>query len=461
MIGRQVTVVVQVSIIIPVYNVEKYLEECLDSIWNQYNMQDITTEIIAVNDGSTDNSLYILQNAQKKHSCLEIISQNNCGQGAARNIGIQRAQGKYIYFLDADDCLTGDAISKCYKISEKNNLDVLLFDAYVFGELKEGLGIKDDTYMRKEVIGNCSNIMCGIEFLKKYYPVAYNPSACMVFTRRDFLSKNEITFPEGIYHEDIALHNKLLFYADRVQYVSDCLYKRRYRADSTVTAKPTKRKAEDLLRITAYSWEDALNIGEYQAICLKNTRILQNLLILWANTYSSIWGIEDLDYIKEGYALAGKIYGKTIEEWNCFCDINFIYNLYSIFDFAGIDNDVQISITEKRNRMLRDILIELPLGDEAMCVGIYGTGKMANRILEDYEKVVGSIKANIYFIDSNVGRNTKYKERPLININKLNDFQIDYILIASTKYEAVMRKNIKLLYGSRYEVICLADDYKL
>ncbi len=452
---------VQVSIIIPVYNVEKYLEECLDSIWNQYDMQDISTEIIAVNDGSTDNSLAILQNAKRKHSCLQIISQKNCGLGAARNLGIQRAQGKYIYFLDADDCLTDDAINKCYKISEKNNLDVLLFDAYVFGERKEELGIKNDIYMRKDVIGNYSNIMCGIDFLKKYYPTAYNPSACMVFIKRDFLSKNEIIFPEGIYHEDIAFHNKLLLYADRVQYVSDCLYKRRYRVDSIVTAKPTKRKAEDLLRITAYSWEDALNIGEYQAVCLRNTHILQNLLILWANTYSSFLKAKDLNHIEEGYALVEKIYGKMIEEWNCFCDINFIYNLYSIFNFAGIDNDLRIAITEKRNRMLRDIMIELPLGDEAMCVGIYGTGKMANKILKDFEETVGSIKANVYFIDSNVGGNAKYKERPLININNLNDFQIDCIIIASTKYETVMRENIRLLYGSRYEVVCLADDYKL
>ena len=120
---------IEISIIIPVYNVEKYLVECLDSVCGQCNDK---TEVIAINDGSTDNSLKVLQNMQKKYPNLHILSQNNHGLGAVRNLGIRMAQGKYIYFLDSDDCLADGAMERCLEVSEKEQLDSLLFVSDLF-----------------------------------------------------------------------------------------------------------------------------------------------------------------------------------------------------------------------------------------------------------------------------------------------------------------------------------------
>ena len=114
---------VKVSVIIPVYNVEDYLTECLDSIINQ-TFSDI--EIICVNDGSTDNSLSILESYKKSDNRIKVFSQENAGQGAARNKGVENSCGVYVCFVDADDYIPHDAIEKYCKNIEKNNSDVVI-----------------------------------------------------------------------------------------------------------------------------------------------------------------------------------------------------------------------------------------------------------------------------------------------------------------------------------------------
>ena len=100
---------VKISVVIPVYNVEKYLEQCLDSVIAQ-SFEDI--EVICVNDGSTDSSLEILKRYANNDSRIKIISQKNKGAGAARNVGIENAAGEYVYFMDSDDYLNADAFER-------------------------------------------------------------------------------------------------------------------------------------------------------------------------------------------------------------------------------------------------------------------------------------------------------------------------------------------------------------
>lgn len=115
---------VKISIIIPVYNVEKYLHECLDSIINQ-TFTDI--EIICVDDGSTDKSSEILEEYEQKDKRFTVISQPNKGVSAARNRGMQQAKGKYIMFVDSDDWLAHNACEQAYKAATGNDCDMLLF----------------------------------------------------------------------------------------------------------------------------------------------------------------------------------------------------------------------------------------------------------------------------------------------------------------------------------------------
>ena len=123
------------SIIVPVYNVEKYLVNCLDSIINQTYKN---FEIIIINDGSTDNSYSILENyAQNYPNLIRVFSKENGGLGSARNLGIQKAVGRFLWFIDSDDWIEVDALFKLYNVLKNNDFNVLVFDFNIIEEKKK------------------------------------------------------------------------------------------------------------------------------------------------------------------------------------------------------------------------------------------------------------------------------------------------------------------------------------
>ena len=154
---------VLVSIIIPVYNVEKYLEECLDSILKQ-TYKNI--EVICVNDGSTDNSLNILEKYAVKDNRFIVLNQSNHGLSYSRNKGLKQARGKYIYYLDSDDYILPNTIKTLAENIEERDLEVLLFNANVFGDIgiDEKVVQNDVKYFTRT--GDYPLIYKGEDFLK-------------------------------------------------------------------------------------------------------------------------------------------------------------------------------------------------------------------------------------------------------------------------------------------------------
>ena len=119
-----------ISIIIPVYNVEKYLRQCLDSVVNQTYRN---FEVVCVNDGSTDTSIEILQEYKKEYSNFRVYTQENKGLGITRNVGVSHATGDYLYFLDSDDYIEPDLIEELTKIiTENKNIDIIKFKGSAF-----------------------------------------------------------------------------------------------------------------------------------------------------------------------------------------------------------------------------------------------------------------------------------------------------------------------------------------
>lgn len=220
----------KISVIIPVYNVEQYLVECLDSILNQ-TFKDI--EIICVNDGSTDTSLNILKDYIEKDNRIIIISQQNHGLSASRNIALKHARGKYVYMIDSDDYLRLDALEKLYNTCETKNLDLLFFDNVRFYDMGDGKTEEAEQLVRKEYSG----VYDGVTFIKTLKDdKAYLTSACLVFLRNDLLTDNNISFYEGIIHEDELFCFHILMNASRVSHTSDKFYYRRLRPGSIMTS---------------------------------------------------------------------------------------------------------------------------------------------------------------------------------------------------------------------------------
>lgn len=240
----------KVSVIIPVYNVEKYLEECLESLLNQ-TLSEI--DIILIDDGSTDSSGKICDGYVEAYDNIRVIHKINEGQGKARNIGIKEAKGKYVYFMDSDDILEKDALSFLCEEAETKNLDVILFAAECFSDDPE-VNFNSKEYQRTIFL---NEVMSGKDlFNGLYLSKEYSCSIPMRFYNRNYLDKKGFLFPENIIHEDEIYGFLSLIEAKRVECVPFKFYKRRFRKGSTMTSKKAYKSAIGY----AYTWKETINI---------------------------------------------------------------------------------------------------------------------------------------------------------------------------------------------------------
>lgn len=231
-----------ISVVIPVYNVEKYLNECIESVLNQ-TYKDY--EIILVDDGSTDSSGHICDDYMTADSRVRVFHQKNGGLSAARNTGLNEAKGEYIYFLDSDDYIENHTLEYLVEASVKENADVVFFDGDVFFD-----GCEDDQsvlgYSRRE----CYKTQKGREMLLQLLlNEEYRTAVPLMFYRKEYLTNHNLWFLDGILHED-ELFTFLVFNADGV--IAHCheqLYARRIRPGSIMTSSKMLRRYESLLRI--------------------------------------------------------------------------------------------------------------------------------------------------------------------------------------------------------------------
>lgn len=225
---------IKVSVIVPIYNVEEYLEECLDSLLTQ-TLNEI--EVIMVNDGSVDNSRNIAQKYVTKYKHFQLIERENGGLSAARNSGLLVATGEYIYFIDSDDYLVPNALEILYKKASSENLDVLKFAAYSFEDNSKELSWEYKDGYRYH--GVYQDIYQGIDLLEKFILTndASFPSCCLIFSKREVIKQHNLKFYEGIIHEDNLFHWQILSVSNRTSVLNMPLYCRRFRSGS-ITQTP-------------------------------------------------------------------------------------------------------------------------------------------------------------------------------------------------------------------------------
>ncbi|WP_455683144.1 glycosyltransferase family 2 protein [Thomasclavelia sp.] len=235
---------IDVSFIIPIYNVFDYLPRCLDSIIKQKN---IRKEIILVNDGSKDNSLKICLEYADKYPFIKVINKKNEGVSVARNIGLQQADGKYVCFMDGDDFYCEDFAEKFVKLCEENNLDIIRGLYNIYDEEKD-LIIKND-----KIVPYNENILSGENFLLLSINNNLNEVVPWLgLFKRKYLLENNIFFPEGIaYEEDQLFFLKALLYKkNKVMQTERCFYTYVKRKGSC-TAHPKISNIIDACYITA------------------------------------------------------------------------------------------------------------------------------------------------------------------------------------------------------------------
>lgn len=250
----------KVSVIIPVYNVEKYLKKCLDSIIKQ-TLEDI--EIIVVNDGSPDNSQSIIDEYAKKDKRIIPIIQENGRQGKARNTGLKIAKGEYISFVDSDDYLELNMLEKMYNEAKNNDSDIVICGHYVCYEdsNKKEIAIINDNLVQ-DTINNKHNKLLNI--------IAPWCKLC----KKDLIIDNEITFMEKIYYEDLAFSLKILALANKISFVNEPLYNYIVREGSTMTSSNLVRNLDI---ITAF--DDAIKYFKKHNLYKKYYQELEFLAI--------------------------------------------------------------------------------------------------------------------------------------------------------------------------------------
>ena len=268
----------KLSIIIPMYNAEKYIEECLDSILNSNLSKDLF-ELVIVNDGSKDKSPEIAQDYASKYSNVTYLTQENQGQSTARNYGIKTCIGEYVWCVDADDKLISEQLPKIIDaLDEYENLDILAVQLQNVTEEGQYLDVEcsQPTLEHNKVLSGVEAILSG-----------YNPSSiCALITKKQLFIDNNIFFVKGITHQDVELTYRLMPCAMKVVFSDIIPYLYIYHPNSTsksmVPEKKIKYIKDDIYIINSFrrlalSFKD-INPQLYSVIFNRSQNVLFGLV---------------------------------------------------------------------------------------------------------------------------------------------------------------------------------------
>lgn len=218
-----------ISIIVPIYNAEKYLNKCIKSILNQTKKE---LEIILINDGSTDNSEKIIKNYKDKR--IKYFKNKNQGIGKTRNFGIEKSSGKYIMFLDSDDFLEKNACELLFNKAENNNLDLVICDFYKIFDNENIEEVRQPNFSDSTLKDNPNILNENLAPWAKLY-------------KKELIKKNNIQFVENLKYEDAPFTVEALDRANKIGKVNSCLiyYLIHEKSETTVRDK----RVFDILKI--------------------------------------------------------------------------------------------------------------------------------------------------------------------------------------------------------------------
>ncbi|SFO07021.1 Glycosyltransferase involved in cell wall bisynthesis [Pseudobutyrivibrio sp. UC1225] len=436
---------VTLSVIIPVYNTEKYIDNCIESVLSQTEKFD---EIIIINDGSTDSSGSICDSYAKANSNITLINQENTGQAVARNKGIKQANSEYICFLDSDDYLYPDYVKKVKKNLSVEDIDILYFDAKTVCETS--IMKLEDIYNRTNVAPK--NVMSGMDYFAECYPEGYRESPCLVVFKLDYLKKSNAQFPPVRIFEDNYFSFITAVSANSVKYIPEKLYVRRYRDNSTMTSIMTYEKWSQLVFCIEKCWDYIQELqstidDKYKDVFVRfyfksliNIYSAANIVF---DTSSTIKIDRELNRLQDRVAKEldiFKVSNLSFETAKIITEFQMIFrkvtkNLWSIlFGERALANMAYI----KYLTTIKNYLEKLPLSSKKR-IGIYGTGNHTDKFMLWYEKVIGSINAEVFYIETNCLSGQKYYcGRPIISVNDILDYNIEEIVISSALYEKDM-----------------------
>ena len=314
-----------ISVIVPIYNVKKYLEECISSIINQTYKN---LEIILVDDGSKDNSPRICDEISKKDSRIKVIHKENGGISDTRNVGISNSTGKYIQFIDSDDFMEDNMIETLHKDIVENGADVTMCSYYLF---KDGIKTTDATYEKE--IYNKEQILQEILLDEKIRSYAWNK----LFKRNLF---DGIKFPKGKVFEDIYIIPLVLEKAEKVVFNNIPLYYYRQREGSILHKQTNELRLEYIKAALKINKEIENNFPNLKQYCA------YNIAHITIKTYNDIgfFDMKDLmdnNIVKDLYIQTKKIFENKELEAFIIKNSNSVKKLHYYYMLTDLDKYIE------------------------------------------------------------------------------------------------------------------------
>jgi glycosyltransferase involved in cell wall biosynthesis len=293
----------KISVIIPVYNTEKYLSACFDSLLEQTYEN---FEVIAINDGSSDTSAEIVSDYARRDKRFKLVNQENKGASAARNLGLQLIAGNYVYFIDSDDYINKYTFEICMKEFEKNNVDMLIFDGKGVVEtqyLEEKKEIRDyemkmSGFYDKSEFLDPAHIMNPYEYFKScFYNDIFRANVYFYMVKKEVI--DQCKFNENItYYEDVLFLYEISQKIHRIKYISQQLYYRRLTGTSLMTVGNNAKIVEHLLICLHEIEKDSLKNKKNGNIIKMFVKFLNELVLnFWLKCEENLRSIIVLDRI--------------------------------------------------------------------------------------------------------------------------------------------------------------------
>lgn len=276
-----------ISVIVPVYNIEKYVDRCVESIVNQTYKN---LEIILVDDGSSDRSACICDQWKERDTRIKVIHKRNGGLSDARNRGIKSAKGNYYSFVDGDDMLDSQMIEKLYNALISANADVSMCRMEKIEQFKR--------YATREFLdNNISKIeLDGVEAIRLLLREKIDCSACLKLYKKEMFSNLE--FPYGKTNEDFALMYKLFYKTQKIIYISDILYYYYFRENSITSSSFSEKQFDkidnciEMLEYIKFNLPEIKNEAYYylqkQSLYLLKTLCITGLEKQYRNRYKQL-----------------------------------------------------------------------------------------------------------------------------------------------------------------------------
>ena len=278
------------SIVVPIYNVSAFLGKCIDSLIRTAGIE--RTEIILVDDGSTDDSGTIADSYAEKYSYISSYHKENGGLSDARNYGLALAKGRYVFFCDSDDMVISESFGKVLTYMLKSDAEVILWNGVTVDENDECIDSVFRIILTHEGM-EPNRVISGVDALIEQIKDhgKYAMTAWLKACNREFLLSNKVLFDPGLIHEDELWTPKLLLCASRVIYLKETAYCYRIRKNSIMESSLNGQEAH--AQALVYIMNSLYQLYKSHSIGKKSKFIL---LDNWANTY--MWEIVDYDLYK-------------------------------------------------------------------------------------------------------------------------------------------------------------------